>query len=291
LIYGSPETNIALAPFQQRLHELGYVESQTMVLETRYARGREDRLAELAAELVQLKVDVIYAAGDQVILAAKRATTTIPIIMVACDAVAAGLVSSLAQPGGNITGVTCLSSEIAGKRLALLKEVVPKVSRLGIVWNPTDPGKNVEWKNTEVAAQGLGMHVRSLEVREARDVNRLGAAITRERPDAVVVLGDSLTITNRMLIVETFAKTRVPVIYGYRQFVDAGGMMAYGPNLADMYRRAAEYVDKVLKGARPGDLPVEQPSRFDLVINVKAARALGLVVPPSLTLQAEQIIE
>ena len=287
---GSPESNVAVVPFRDRLRELGYTEGQNVALESRYARGQEDHLPGLAAELARIKLDAIFAAGDQAVIAAKHATRTIPIVMVACDAVASGIVSSLAKPGGNITGITCVSSEIAGKRIALLKEVTPKLARLGVVWNPGDPGKSIEWKDTQIAAQARRMTIQSLEVRTASETDGLPGAITRAQLDALVVLGDALTINNRARVVEIVAKSRLPVMYGYRVFVDSGGMIAYGPSLVDMYRRAAEYVDRILKGAKRADLPVEQLTKFELVI-MKTAKALGLTIPPSLLPEADQVIE
>jgi putative ABC transport system substrate-binding protein len=289
--FGSPETAISLVPFRQRLNELGYIEGQSIVLEVRYARGKQELLPVLAAELVRLRVDAIYAAGDQVILAARQATATIPIVMVACDAVAAGLITSLSRPGGNITGISCLSSEISGKRLELLREVSPNVSRLGVLWNAGDPGKAIEWRNTEVAARAVKMKPTSLEVHGPDDFNALFTATTRPRPDALVVLGDALTITNRRRIAELVAGNGIPAMYGYREFVEAGGLMSYGPYLPDMYRRAADYVDKVLRGAKPADLPVEQPTKFELVINLKTAKALGLTIPQSLLGRADELIQ
>ena len=291
IIFGPPETAISLVPFRQRLNELGYIEGQSIVLEVRYARGKQELLPALAAELVRLRVDAIYVAGDQVILAAKQATTTIPIVMVACDAVAAGLIASLSRPGGNITGITCLSSEISGKRLELLREASPNVSRLGVVWNAGDPGKAIEWRNTEVAARAVKMTPTSLEVRGPDDFNALFTATTRQHSDALVVLGDALTITNRRRIAELVARSGIPAMYGYREFVEAGGLMSYGPHLPDMYRRAADHVDKVLRGAKPADLPVEQPTKFEFVINLKTAKALGLTIPQSILQRADQVIE
>jgi putative tryptophan/tyrosine transport system substrate-binding protein len=291
IIFGAPETAISLVPFRQRLNELGYIEGQSIVLEVRYARGKQELLPALAAELVRLRVDAIYVAGDQVILAAKEATTTIPIVMVACDAVAAGLIASLSRPGGNITGITCLSSEISGKRLELLREASPNVSRLGVVWNAGDPGKAIEWRNTEVAARAVKMTPTSLEVRGPDDFNALFTATTRPHSDAFMVLGDALTITNRRRIAELVARSGIPAMYGYREFVEAGGLMSYGPHLPDMYRRAADHVDKVLRGAKPADLPVEQPTKFEFVINLKTAKTLGLTIPQSLLQRADQVIE
>ena len=289
--FGLPETATFIPPFRQRLNELGYIEGQNIALEVRYARGKQDLLPTLAAELVGLGVDAIYVASDQIALVLKQATTTIPIVMVACDAVAAGLIASLSRPGGNITGISCLSSELSGKRLGLLREASPNVSNLGVVWNADDPGKTIEWRNTEVAARALKMKPISLEVRGPGDFNALFTAPTRPRPDAVIVLGDALTIIHRKRIVELVAGKSIPAIYGFREFVEAGGLMSYGPFLPDMFRRAADYVDKVLRGATPADLPVEQPTKFELVINLRTAKALGLTIPPSLLQRADQVIE
>lgn len=291
IAFATPETAISLPPFRQRLNELGYVEGQSIVLEVRYARGRQELLPALAAELLQLQLDAVYASGDQVILAWKQATATIPIVMVACDAVAAGLIASLSRPGGNITGITCLSSELSGKRVELLREASPTASQLGVVWNAGDPGKAIEWRNTEVAARALKMKPISLEVRGADDFNDLITAKTRPRPDALVVLGDQLTAFHRKRITELAAGNGIPAMYGYRDFVEAGGLMSYGPSLPDMYRRAADYMDKVLRGAKPADLPVEQPTQFEFVVNLKAAKALRLRMPESLMRRADHIIE
>jgi putative ABC transport system substrate-binding protein len=288
IFFGSPETATRGA-FGQRLAELGYVEGQNIVFELRYARGKQDVLPSLAAELVRLRVDAIYVTGDQLISAAKQATTTIPIVMVACDAVAAGFIASLARPGGNITGITCLSSEISGKRLEMLREASPNVSRLGVVWNGGDPGKAIEWRNTEVAARALKMKPMSLEVHRPDDFNVLFTATPR--PDALIVLGDPLTLVNRSRIAKLVAENGIPAMYGYRLFVEAGGLMSYGPYLPDMYRRAADYLDKVLHGAKPADLPVEQPTKFELVINLKTAKALGLTIPQTLLLRTDQVID
>src|SRR5262249_8008762 len=246
IAFGLPETVTIVAPFRQRLLELGYVEGQTLVLEVRYARGREEILPDLASELVRIGVDVIYVASDQVVLAAKRATSTIPVVMVVCDAVAAGLIESLSRPGGNVTGITCMSSEISGKRLELFREVVPRASRLGVVWNAGDPGKAVEWRNTQVAARALGMTPTSLEVRSPSDIDTIIKATTQQRFDALFVLGDALTMNARRRISELSVKNGIPALFAFREFVEAGGLISYGPALPEMFRRAAEYVDKIL---------------------------------------------
>jgi putative tryptophan/tyrosine transport system substrate-binding protein len=288
---GSPETANFLPPFRQRLNELGFIEGQNIVLEARYARGKQELFPTLAAELVRLRVDAFYVASDQIALALKQATTTIPIVVVACDAVAAGLIASLSRPGGNITGVSCLSSELSGKRLDLLREVSPNVSNLGVVWNTGDPGKAIEWRNTELAARALKMKPISLEVHGPGDFNALFTATARPRPDGLVVLADALTFINRKRIAELVAGNGIPAMYGYREFVETGGLMSYGPSSPDMCRRAGDYMAKVLRGAKPGDLPVEQPTKFELVINLKTAKALGLMIPPSLLGRADHVIE
>jgi putative ABC transport system substrate-binding protein len=275
---GSPETANFLPPFRQRLNELGYIEGQNIVLEARCARGKQELFPTLAAELVGLRVDAIYVASDQIALAL-------------CDAVAAGLIASLSRPGGNITGVSCLSSELSGKRLDLLRAASPKVSNLGVVWNTRDPGKAIEWRNTELAARALKMKPISLEVHGPGDFDALFTATARPRSDALVVLPDALTFIHRRRIVELVAGNGIPAIYGHREYVEAGGRMSYGPSSPDMCRRAADYMDKVLRGAKPADLPVEQPTKFEFVINLKTAKALGLTIPQSLLQRADQVIE
>jgi putative ABC transport system substrate-binding protein len=275
---GSPETANFLPPFRQRLNELGYIEGQNIVLEARCARGKQELFPTLAAELVGLRVDAIYVASDQIALAL-------------CDAVAAGLIASLSRPGGNITGVSCLSSELSGKRLDLLRAASPKVSNLGVVWNTRDPGKAIEWRNTELAARALKMKPISLEVHGPGDFDALFTATARPRSDALVVLPDALTFIHRRRIVELVAGNGIPAIYGHREYVEAGGRMSYGPSSPDMCRRAADYMDKVLRGAKPADLPVEQPTKFEFVINLKTAKALGLTITQSLLQRADQVIE
>jgi ABC-type uncharacterized transport system substrate-binding protein len=211
--------------------------------------------------------------------------------MVACDALAAGLVESLSHPGGNLTGVSCLSSEIGGKRLALLREAVPKVSRVGVVWNAGDPVKTIEWRNTEIAARALGLTPTSLEVRSPNEIDAVLASTTRSRVDALMVVGDALTAFSRQRISELAAKNGPPAVYAFREFVEAGGLMSYGPSNPAMYRHAADYIDKIHKGAKPSDLPVEQPTKFELVLNLKTAETLGLTIPPSLLGRADEIIQ
>ena len=275
------------------LRELGYVEGQNIAIEYRFGGGRATaaaRLPVLAAELVQLKVDVIVAVGDPAIYAAKQATTTIPIVMVAAgDPVAGGLVASLARPGGNITGTTFLSSELAGKRLELLKEAASKGSRAVVLWNPKNPGGSLDLKETQAAAHAMGLTLQVLEVRDPSEFDRAFSAMTK--PELLVVLTDPVTWSNRSEIVDLVAKHRLPAMYELREFVDAGGLMSYGPSLLNMVERAAFYVDKILKGAKPGDLPVERPTHFELIMNLKAAKQIGLSIPPELLTRANTVIK
>ena len=278
--------------FRQRLRDLGYVEGQNLTLVFPPGEVRPERLPHLAAELVSLKVDVIVAATSVAIQAAKEATKTIPIVMpVSSEPVEHGFVASLARPGGNITGLTLVSSELSGKRLQLLKTVVPRVSRIAVLSNPTSSGAPLQMRAAEVAARTLGVQLQFLEVRGPDDVETAFEAATKGRAGALIALDDPLVFTHRVRIVKLAAKSRLPAIYGFSGFVQAGGLMSYAANVTDMYRRAATYVDKILKGAKPGDLPVEQPTEFELVINMKTAKALGLTIPQTVLLQATQVIE
>ena len=284
-----------LNSFRQGLRELGYTEGQHITIEYRWSEGKLHRLPDLAAELVNLKVSVIFASSLQAALAAKQATKTIPIVFVMLgDPVALGLVSSLAQPGGNVTGFGAVGGgggEIAAKRLQLLKEVAPAVTRVAVLWNPHNPGNVRVMKVLIDAAGPLGVHLYPHEVPEPATLSNAFAAMAKEPVGALLIAGDPTFAQNHKLIVDFATKSRLPSIYAERQAVDAGGLMSYQANLADMNRRAAGYVDKILKGAKPGHLPVELPTRFELVINVKTAKALGLTIPPSLLLRADQIIE
>ena len=279
--------------FRQRLRELGYVEGQNLVTESRYAEGREERLPELAAELVRLKVDVIVAPGTAAIQAAQHATRTIPIVMTgANDPAGQGLVVSLAHPGGNTTGLSNLGVELPGKRLELLKETVPQSTRIAVLGNPADPAYEPARNTVTVAAQALGLHLHVVELRRAEELDTAFATMTRAGVDALLVLGEpQLTDRLRGRIVDLAAQSRLPAMCDWRTYADAGCLMSYGASLIDKYQRAAEYVDKILKGAKPADLPVEQPSKFELVINLKTARALGLDVPPSVLARADEVIE
>jgi ABC-type uncharacterized transport system substrate-binding protein len=275
----------------QALRDLQWVEGQNLVIDFRYAEGRVDLLPALAADLVRTKPDVIFVTGDQAIKAAKSATSTVALVMIACDAVAAGLITSLARPGGNLTGITCVSREIAGKRIELLREHLPRIARPAVLYNPDDPGKAVEWQETEGSGRALGLKMRAVPVRDPKEFEGAFATMTREGVDALVVLGDTLTIVHHQQLVSLAAKYRMPTVYAYREFVTSGGLMSYGPDLTEMFRAAAVYIDKILRGAKPADLPVEQPTKFELIINLKTARALGLTTPPSVLARADEVIQ
>jgi putative tryptophan/tyrosine transport system substrate-binding protein len=283
---------LQLATIGDFLRELGWVEGKNFVWESRYADNRLDRLPELAAELVALKVDLIMSSGTLAPLAAKRATATIPIVMAeAGDPVGSGLVESLARPGGNVTGMSLMVPELGGKRLELLKDLLPNMSRVAVLWNAANPYAAAVFKESERAAQTLGMEVQSLEVRGPDDFGGVFEAAKRQPPDALTVVDDPLTVNFRKEVVDFAATCRLPAIYGSGGFVDAGGLMSYGANLNDLWRHAASYVDKILKGARPRDLPVEQPTKFELLVNLKTAKALGLTIPPSILARADEVIE
>jgi ABC-type uncharacterized transport system substrate-binding protein len=285
------EANL-IGPFRDGLRALGYEEGRNIVIEYRWAEGKYERLPALIAELVASNVDVIVTAGTHASLAVKKVTTTIPLVMVAVgDPVATGLVASLARPGGNITGLTSISSEMEGKRLELLREVVPKISHIAVLWNAASPIQVIEEGEVRAAAQVLGMKMLSLGVRTQEEIDHALATIVRERPDALLVLADRLFLHHRTRIMDFAAQHRLPGVHAYRELVEAGGLMSYGPSYADMHRRAATYVDKILKGAKPADLPVERPVKFELVVNLKAAKELGLDVPPTLLGRADEVIE
>jgi putative ABC transport system substrate-binding protein len=281
-----------LEAFRDALHELGYVEGKNVQLEVRWGNGEFERLPALAAELVQLKVDVIVAATSPSVLAARHATPTIPIVMpVSSDPVGEGLVASLAHPGGNVTGLSMMAPELGEKRLQLLRETFPEASRaVAVLWNPAYVGMRARFEEAKVAAPKLGLTARSVEVRDTRDLDVAFEAIVREHPEALV-LSDPFTTSQRARIVEFAAEHRLPAIYESSDFVDAGGLMSFGPNISNLYRAAAVYVDKILKGANPGDLPIEQPTKFELVLNIKAAKALGISFPATVLLRADKLIE
>jgi putative tryptophan/tyrosine transport system substrate-binding protein len=284
-----------LEAFLQGLRDLGYVEGRNVVIEYRDAEGKVERLPALAAELVALEVDVIVVAGSPAILPAKQATRTIPIVFTAAaDPVASGLVTSLARPGGNVTGLSLLSAELVGKRLELLTQAVPGVSRVAVLWQPGGFAERTDrdaLKEAGVAARALGVQLQFVEARGPADFDRAFSDMTRARAGALSVLGSAMLFVDRRRLVALAAKNRLPAVYPLRDFVDAGGLMAYGPNIADLYRRAATYVDKILEGAKPADLPVEQPTKFELVINLKIAKALGLTIPQTVLLRADEVIE
>ena len=277
--------------FRQGLRALGWVEDQNMVIESREGRGYE-HYPDLAAELVRLQVDVIFATNAPAIQAAMRATTTIPIVMVSLgDPVAAGFVASLARPGGNITGLSGFSPELSGKQLELLKEVVPNVARVALLANPTNPHTPFIVSEAEMAARALGVQLHLLEVREPNELGSVFAAMTTARANALLVLPDPMLSGQSGRIVELAAQSRLPAMYAELSWALAGGLMVYGVSLDDMNRRAATYVDKILKGAQPGDLPVERPVKFTLVINLNTAKALGLTIPPTLLFQADEVLQ
>jgi ABC-type uncharacterized transport system substrate-binding protein len=279
--------------FKQGLRQHGYVEGQNVVLELRFGEGKAEQFPVLAAELVRLKVDVIVALTNPVIDAVRQSTQTIPIVMpAASDPVGAGFVASLARPGGNITGLTAFSPELNGKRLELLKEAFPKLSRVALLLSPNFPGSALDLKETESAARFLGLRIQPLEVRNASDIDRAFEAMTKERADALTMFpGHPALFVNRKKIVELAAKNRLPAMYSLSEFVDAGGLMLYGPDRLVGYRRAADYVDKILKGAKPAELPIEQPMKFELIINLKAAKQIGLTIPPNVLARANKVIK
>jgi putative ABC transport system substrate-binding protein len=281
-----------VAAFQQGLREIGYVEGNTIVVEYRYAEGNADRERELAAELVRLKVDVIVTTGPTVTRAVKEATFTIPIVMAQDgDPVASGFVSSLARPGGNITGLSTLAPQISGKRLELLKEIVPKLSRVAVIGASTEPGNAQFLKEMEFAARSLKVNLQYLDVLTSKDIESAFRAAVKERADGVVMLGSQIFNTHRKQIVEIAAKSRLPATYTRPEYVEDGGLMTYGPSINDLFRRAATYVDKIVKGAKPADLSIEQPTKFELVINLKAAKQIALAIPQNVLARADKVIK
>jgi putative tryptophan/tyrosine transport system substrate-binding protein len=282
-----------LEDFRQGLRELGYIEGKNVQLEIRWAEGKLERLSTLANELVRLNVDVIVAVNSPSVVAARQATRTIPIVMpLSSDPVGDGLVASLARPGGNITGLSVMSPELGQKRIELLKEAFPHLSHpVAVLWNPDYVGMAARFRQAQVVASAFGMGVRSVEIRDSRELERALETMDRERPDALLILADPLTASQRLRIVEFAAEKRLPAMYEISQFVEVGGLMSYGPNVDQIVRRAAIYVDKILKGAKPADLPIEQPATFELVINLKSAKVLGITVPQSVLLQANRVIE
>jgi len=293
LLPGSgPAGGPLLDAMREGLRRRGYSETQgTIKYEYRFADGHLERLEPLAQELVRAKVDLIFAGGDQIISAAKRATSTVPIVMVACDAVAAGLVTNLARPGGNLTGVTCINSDLAAKRLEILRELLPGLARVGVILNPGDGRMRAELQETEKAGGRLQIAVRPVPLARLADFGPAFDAAVTERTQALVVAFDVLTFMNRGRLAEVATAHRLATIHNFSEYVDAGALLSYGPNLAAMWASATAHVEKILKGAKPGDLPIEQPTKFELVINLKTAKALGITIPQSILLRADRVIE
>src|SRR5713226_8197660 len=281
--------------FWQGLHDLGWIEGQNISIERRFAEGKAQRLPDLAVELVRLRVDLIFAESTPAAREVKQATTTIPIVFSPiADPIGSGLVANLARPGGNITGITFMAPELGGKRLELLKQAVPGMIRVGVLSHPGDPSeatvKSV-LEQTEAAARALGVQILHLEVQGPNDFDRAFAAMSRERVGGLILIPSAMFVDERRRVVNLMVKDRLPAMFYFREFAEAGGLMSYGPNFRELWRRAATYVDKILKGAKPGDLPIEQPTKFELVINLKTAKALGLTIPQSLLLRADEVIQ
>ena len=292
LFYGSPGPSPEVDAFRQGLRELGYIEGQNIAVEYRFASGRVEQLPELAAELVRLKLDVIVTPTTPASVAAKQATNTIPIIIAGiADAVGAGLIDNLARPGGNVTGLTSVSAELGGKRLELLKGIVPKASRVSVLYNSADQSNVLVLRELQEAAPALGLMLQPRDVREPAAFEGAFAMMTRERADALFGAAGVLAYEHRRTVVDLAAKSRIPTLWGHRQFVDVGGLMSYAVNFYDQCRRAASYVDQIIKGAKPGDLPVQQPTKFEFILNLRTAKTLGLEIPPTLLALADEVIE
>ncbi len=278
--------------FRQALREVGWMEGKNLIIQSQLAEVNLDKLPELATDLVQRKVAVIVADGDPAIRAAKQTTRTIPIVLIAVgDPVREGFVASLARPGGNITGLTSISEELSGKRLELLKEAFPKVSRVAVILNPANASNLLEFREMQVAARTLGLKLQSLEVRGLADFQGAFARAAKDRASALILVRDPLIDSEHFRILDFAVDKRVPSMHGEEQFVEAGGLMSYGPSRVDLFRRAATYVDKILKGVKPADLPVEQPKKFELIINLKAAKQIGLTIPPNVLVRADRVIK
>jgi putative ABC transport system substrate-binding protein len=285
------EANL-VEPFHDGLRELGYQEGRNIVIEYRWADGRYERFPALVAELLALPVDVIVTAGTPAALAVKKATSSVPLVMIAVgDPIGTGIVPSLARPGGNITGLSSIAPDLEGKRLELLREVLPKLSHVGVFLNPVNPFHEVSMRQAFAAAQTLGIQLQSLEVRRSAELEGAFAAIVRSKPDALLILADRVFLHNRKRMMDFATEHRLPSVNAYRELFEAGGLMSYGPSYEHMHRRAADYVDKILKGAKAGDLPIEQPTKFTLIVNLKAAHAVGVDVPPMLLARADEVIE
>ncbi len=280
-------------PLREGLRELGYVEGRNVTYEARFAEGKIDRLPGLAAELVRVKVDVILAQGGPAAVAAKQATSTIPIVVAPAsgDAVATGLIASLARPGGNVTGMTDEVVQLSAKRVEMLKEAIPKAGLIAVIWNANDPGMTLRYHGIEQAARTVRVEVQALGVREPDDFDVAFSTMTRRRPDVMFLVADALTSANRKRVIEFAATHRIPTMYEFSFLVRDGGLMSYGPSVEDAFRRAAVYVDRIFKGAKPADLPAEQPTRYYFTVNLKTATTLGLTIPPSLLLRADDVIQ
>jgi putative ABC transport system substrate-binding protein len=285
------EANL-IGPFREGLRDLGYVEGKNIVIEWRWAEGKYDRFPTLIAELIASKVDLIVTAGTPATIALKKATTTLPLVMIAVgDPVGTGLIASFAHPGGNLTGLTSISPELDGKRLELLREVVPKISYVAVLWNPTSPLQVVAEQETQAAARAMGIKVLSLGVQAQEQFDDAFAKILKERPKALLVLADRLFLHHRARIMDFATQNRLPGVHAYVELVEAGGLMSYGPSYSGMHRRAAYFVDRILKGTKPADLPVEAPAKFELVVNLKAAKQIGVTIPPEVLYRADKIIK
>jgi putative ABC transport system substrate-binding protein len=280
-------------PLREGLRELGYIEGQNVVYEARFAEGKVDRLPALAAELLALKVDIIVAQGRPAVVAAKQATSTVPIVIApaSSDAVATGLIASLPRPGGNVTGLTDELDQLSAKRMEFLRETLPRATRVAVLWNATDPGMNLRYRAIEKAARTLNIEVESLALQSPDDFETAFATMVRRRPDALFLVTDALTNMHQRRVVEFSATQRIPAMYESSVVVHQGGLISYGPTPEEMFRRAAAYIDRILKGAKPGDLPAEQPTRYLLTLNLKTAKALGLTIPPAVLLRADQVID
>jgi putative tryptophan/tyrosine transport system substrate-binding protein len=280
-------------PLREGLRELGYIDGQNVVYEARFAEGQVARLPALAAELLALKIDIIVAQGRPAVVAAKQATSTVPIVIApaSSDAVATGLIASLPRPGGNVTGLTDELDQLSAKRMEFLRETLPRAKRVAVLWNATDPGMNLRYRAIERAARTLNIEVESLALQSPDDFETAFAAMARRRPDALFLVTDALTNMNQIRVVEFSATQRIPAMYESSVVVRQGGLISYGPTPEEMFRRAAAYIDRILKGAKPGDLPAEQPTRYLLTVNLKTAKALGLIIPPAVLLRADQVIE
>jgi putative ABC transport system substrate-binding protein len=280
------------AAFREGLRTLGYVEGKSLAIESRWADDKYERLPGLATELVRLNVEVIVVRTTPAAIAARSVTQTVPIVILSSiDPVRAGLVASLARPGGNITGLTTLAPDLSAKRVQLLKEMLPRLSRLAVLWNSANPANTAGWRETQEAARALGIQLQSRPVEEAKDFERAFEAMVRERPDALLIVDDALTVGHARQIADFVTRERLPTMLGSPAVVEGGGLIGYGPDVREMARRGAYYVDKILHGAKPADIPVEQPTKFGLAVNLKTAKALGLTIPPSVLLRADQVID